>query len=217
MQEVFVKFCGSEVSGVAPVGTYVADCFSRFGFRPISRCSSELGEHHCRFVAISGAALLSKPTETEVAFLDENKGEENVRLGCQTFFEEPGEIEIKMEHQPEEEEGKSDDAAKNGSGSEDYREVFSKLPLEKKIAELAHLEAVAFNETVAYVINSPYKVFDKVLDVFSELGLRKETEEKAASVPPEHRTESTDGDRGVKQVKKRKPKSTSANKEKMSE
>ncbi|HMO80978.1 MAG TPA: hypothetical protein PKD24_09315 [Pyrinomonadaceae bacterium] len=217
MQEVFVKFADSELSGVVPVGTYVADCFSRFGFRPLSRCSGELGEHHCKFVAIAGAALLSKPTETEVEFLGGNEGVESVRLGCQTFFEEPGEIEIKMEHQPEEEEGKSDEATNNGSGSESYREVFSKLPLEKKIAELAHLEAVAFNETVAYVINSPYKVFDKVLDVFSELGLRKEMAERAASVPPEHRTESADGDRGVKQVRKRKPKSTSANRDKMGE
>jgi ferredoxin len=209
MKEVFVRFSGSEVSGVVPVGTYVVDCFARFGFRPPSRCSIDQDEHHCKFAVVSGSTHLSEPTETEMAMLARSDSDQTFRLGCQTFFSGSGEVEIKMEREMEAE-IEVNETKDNIPTSESYREAFAKLPLEKKIADLLHLEAVTFNETISYVVNSPYTVFDKILDVFSELGLRKESEEKAASRPLEHREEPIESSDDKVKGKKVKPKKRSS-------
>ncbi|MGH9946185.1 MAG: hypothetical protein ACRD6X_03205, partial [Pyrinomonadaceae bacterium] len=64
------------------------------------------------------------------------------------------------------------------SQDDSYRKEFAELPLEKKIANLVHLEAITFTETLAFVVNSPFTVIDKIGDVLAEFGLNKETAEK---------------------------------------
>ena len=58
--------------------------------------------------------------------------------------------------------------------SEEYRKEFAEMPLEKKIANLVQLETIALGETVSFIINSPFKIADKVLDVMAEFGFKKE-------------------------------------------
>ena len=70
--------------------------------------------------------------------------------------------------------------------NEQYKKDFAELPLEKKISELVQLEAMAFGETVSFIVNSPYLIFDKVMDVMAEFGLKKEEASKKAARPKEH-------------------------------
>ena len=67
------------------------------------------------------------------------------------------------------------------------------MPLEKKIANLVQLETIALGETVSFIINSPFKIADKVMDVMAEFGFKKEEREKEAARPAEHKTKATNG------------------------
>ena len=42
------------------------------------------------------------------------------------------------------------------------------------------LEAIALGETISYVINSPFTIGDKVMDVMAEFGFKKEQKAKEA-------------------------------------
>lgn len=90
-----------------------------------------------------------------------------------------------METKVESAEEKSEDAAK------EYAKEFTELPLEKKIAQLMQLEAIALGETMSFVINSPFLIFDKALDVMAEFGLKKEERDKQAARPVEHAAQET--------------------------
>ena len=77
--------------------------------------------------------------------------------------------------------------------AEDYRKRFEDLPLEKKMAELVRLESMALSETLNFVVNSPYKIADKVMDFLAEFGLKAEAAKKESTKPEEHRTNGTNG------------------------
>ena len=47
------------------------------------------------------------------------------------------------------------------------------------------LEAIALGETFAFVINSPFKVFEKIGDVMAEFGFKKEEDQKRRARPAE--------------------------------
>ena len=77
--------------------------------------------------------------------------------------------------------------------AEEYRKRFEDLPLEKKMAELVRLEGVALSETLNFVINSPYKVADKLMDFLAEFGFKLESQKKESAKPEEHRTNGSNG------------------------
>jgi hypothetical protein len=52
------------------------------------------------------------------------------------------------------------------------RREFEELPLEKKVANLLELEIITLSETFSFVLNSPWKIFGKVMDVMAEFGLK---------------------------------------------
>ncbi|MFN2411640.1 MAG: hypothetical protein ABR535_01095, partial [Pyrinomonadaceae bacterium] len=66
---------------------------------------------------------------------------------------------------------------------EKFKKEFSEMPLEKKIADLVHFETIALGETFSFIFNSPYLVFDKVMDVMAEFGMKKEAAEKSSARP----------------------------------
>ena len=80
-------------------------------------------------------------------------------------------------------------SADTEQSEERYKKEFAELPLEKKIATLVQFEAIALGETVSYLINSPFTIFDKAMDVMAEFGFRKDIKEKAAARPKEHQSE----------------------------
>ena len=139
-------------------------------------------------VILEGKDRLSAPTAHESEYLSAESDGADERLGCQTKITEPGDIVVMTTETKEEKtEAQAEEAAK------EYAKEFAELPLEKKIAQLVQLEAIALGETVSFVINSPFLIFEKAMDVMAQFGMRKEEEGKKATRPVEH-TAAADGE-----------------------
>ncbi len=180
MNEVEIKFEREDRNGIVAVGTYLLDAARRLG---IELESEQFGETDFFVVKVtSGNELLSAPTKTEIELLSAERRGQGERFACHAKIERLGEISImttekKQEEKPAEEEKK-----------EEYRKEFEELPLEKKIASLLELEAIALSETFSFVINSPYKIFDIAMGVLAEFGLKMEDEAKNETRPEEHKS-----------------------------
>lgn len=180
MSEATITFKREEREGVIPVGSYLADAARRFGIRFDEKCDLSADVHFCTVSVVEGQSHLSPLTSAETRHLGEDRAKEGERLACQAKITEPGEIVVmtkKKEKESKEQEAET---------GEKYAKEFAELPLEKKIAELVHLEAITLGETFSFILNSPYLVFDKVIDVMAQFGLKKEEEGKKASRPEEH-------------------------------
>lgn len=181
MWEANLTFKREERDGVIPVGTYLSEAAGRLGIRPERKCVPFENIHFCRLSVVSGADRLSPQTEHEAEFLAAEPAGTDDRLGCQTKITEAGDIVVMtMETKEASAEEKAEESAK------EYTKEFSELPLEKKIAQLMQLEAIALGETMSFVINSPFLIFDKALDVMAEFGLKKEERDKQSARPAEH-------------------------------
>ena len=201
MAEVEVKFEREKREGVVAVGTYVIDAAKRFGIHFDEICLRESDEHHCPVTISSGIGLLSPLTATEKEYFEKNGRKTNERLACQAKIEKAGEVVIMTKKKPKDaaEEAKSDT-----DRSEDYKKAFEDMPLEKKIASLVQLETIALGETVSFIINSPFKIADKVMDVMAEFGLKKEEKEREAARPAEHKTNGNSEDTTTESKKESK-------------
>jgi ferredoxin len=179
MSDVHIKFTREGLSGTVAVGSYLCDVMGRFGVRLDTTCDRPTDFHDCEVTIVHGADLLSEPTGAETEHFGIDRRTNLRRLACEAQIIKPGEIEIMTDEKQEtakEQEAKAKDK---------FQEEFEALPLEKKIAHLLRMEAVTLGETVAYVVNSPMKVVEKVGDVIAEFGLKLEREAKKASRPKE--------------------------------
>jgi ferredoxin len=179
MSDVHIKFTREGLSGTVAVGSYLCDVMGRFGVRQQNDCDRQNEIHDCEVTIAHGADLLSEPTEAETEHFGPDRRTNLRRLACEAQIIKPGEIEIMTDEKAEtakEEQAKEKDK---------FQEEFAALPLEKKIANLLRMEAVTLGETVAYVVNSPMKVVEKVGDVIAEFGMKLEREAKKASRPKE--------------------------------
>ncbi|MDQ3062294.1 MAG: hypothetical protein M3R14_05450 [Acidobacteriota bacterium] len=178
--EVEIKFEREDRNGIVAVGTYLLDAAKRLG---IELQSEEFGETEFFVVKVtSGSELLSAPTKTEIELLSAERRGQGERFACHAKIERFGEINI-MTTEKKQEEKAADEEKK-----EEYRKEFEELPLEKKIASLLELEAIALSETFSFVINSPYKIFDIAMGVLAEFGLKMEDEAKNETRPKEHKS-----------------------------
>ncbi len=180
MQEVEIKFDEGR-EGIVPVGTYLIDAAKRLGAVSDLECGEEEG-HDCKITISKGSDLLSPISDGEREKLSAAGAGKNVRLACYAKIDKPGVITAMVEKKKK----PVDETKDEKEREEAYRKEFTELPLEKKIAELAHLEMIALGETFAFVINSPFKVFDKLGDVMAEFGFKKEEEQKRKARPSEH-------------------------------
>lgn len=181
MWEANLTYKREEREGIVPVGTYLSDAAGRLGIRSERKCIPFEDIHYCRLSILEGSGRLSPPTAEEAKFLATEEAEKNERLGCQTKITEPGEIVVMtMETKAGSAASDIDEAAK------EYTKEFAELPLEKKIAQLVQLEAIALGETMSFVFNSPFLIFDKAIDVLAQFGLQKEARDKKAARPVEH-------------------------------
>jgi len=185
MAEVEIKFERENREGVVAVGTYVIDAAKRFGIHFDEICVQASGEHHCPVVISSGIDLLSPLTETEKEYFEKNGRKTNERLACQAKIDKAGEVVIMTKEKAKD---AAEEAKSETDRSEEYKKEFEEMPLEKKIANLVQLESIALSETVSFIINSPFKVADKVMDVMAEFGFKKEEQEREAARPAEHKT-----------------------------
>ena len=182
MSTVHITFKPEGREGVVAVGSYLADAARRFGVRFEDVCVQDQGIHFCSVVVADGAENMSPLTSVETEYFSSRDRKTDERLSCQTKIETAGDIVIMTS---ETKNGKADEPAAEEQ-NEQYKKDFTEMPLEKKIATLVQLEAIALGETVSFIMNSPYLVFDKVMDVMAEFGLKKEEDSKKSARPKEH-------------------------------
>lgn len=206
MNEAEVVFEQEELEGIVPVGTYLSDAAKRVGVREVFCEISDIhaGEHKCAVEIKTGSGQLSPRTEAELELLPEDMRKNGHRLACFARIESNGEIVIMTQKKKEE--------AKPGEKvpTEEYKKTFADLPLEKKLSNLVELEVMALSETFSFIINSPYKVADKFMDVLAEFGLKKEADQKQAARPAENSKDSSA--KGAKSARKPRNSNTSAGK-----
>ncbi|MCS6873283.1 MAG: (2Fe-2S)-binding protein [Pyrinomonadaceae bacterium] len=180
-EEVEIKFEPDEISGLVAVGSYLIDAALRLGVNIASDCGRTGSCDSCRVFISKGQDLLSEPTSAEKQVLTIEKIQKGERLSCQTKLIAAGELVVVR---PEK---KMNGRAPQPNAFERFRKEFYDMPLEKKIASLLELEIITLGETLNFVLNSPFKVFDMLIGVMAELGLKIEKEEKNQKKPPEHR------------------------------
>jgi hypothetical protein len=186
MADVLIRFEREGLEGVVAVGTYLSDAASRMGIS-LMRAAEADGEREEPVTIVSGGGLLSAETFEEAEFFEKHGREKDQRLASKTRVEKAGEVTIMTNAEPEIKNEKNDaETAEPSAAERDINAAFGELPLEKKIAQLVRLEAVALGETLSFVVESPFMVFDKVMDVLAEFGLKKESAEKDATRPKEH-------------------------------
>lgn len=204
MAEVEIRFEREGREGVVPAATYLIDAAKRFGIRFDGVCDEEARTHHCSLNVTTGSQLLSPDTKAESEYFADHGRGTNERLACQARIDGQGEVVVMTKEKVKE----PTDEANGDDRSEEYRKEFAEMPLEKKIANLVQLETIALGETVSFIINSPFKVAEKVMDVMAEFGFKKEEQEKSAARPSEHKkkktTKTTTG--AAKSARKKSPK-----------
>ena len=195
--EAELIFERENVKGVAVVGTYLIDSARRLGIEIIDECGRLGLCDSCAVTIKSGAEFLTAPTKAEIELLSDERRGNGERLSCQAKIESVGEIVVVTKKKADDSEAKD--------ANEEYRKEFADLPLEKKIANLLQLEAMTLSETFTFILNSPYKIVGKVMDVMAEFGLKMEDETKNATRPDEHKAPEN-GDKSKKSGKKAKNK-----------
>ena len=209
--ETEIKFEREKRDGVIAVGTYLFDAARRLGIEV--ECERTGASDLCAMQILNGNDLLSEPTKAESGQLSEKRLRRGERLACQAKIVKEGEILVMTKEKPKEEKPTEQEK------KEKYRKEFEELPLEKKIASLVELEAIALGETISFVFNSPFKIFEKAMDVMAEFGLKLEKNAKDATRPSEHQKdktgEKTNGTANTekKQTKKKQPRKKSQEKE----
>lgn len=105
----------------------------------------------------------------------------------------------------------NDETKGKDAANERFQAEFETLPLEEKFARLFKMEAVTLSETLAYVVNSPMKVVEKVGDIIVDIGKKIEEEaRKAASGGAAPDVEPKKAANAAKQKASRKPPRRSA-------
>ncbi|CAN5548367.1 hypothetical protein BH10ACI2_BH10ACI2_15940 [soil metagenome] len=178
MPDVDITFEREGLHGIVAVGTYLSDAAKRFGVVFEAECDRAKTAHLCSVIVKSGSDLLSPLTKAETEHFGGNGRRSNERLACEASIIKPGEIVIMTDQ-------KTDEAKAAEAPKDTFQEEFEALPLEKKIARLLKMEAITLGETFSYVVNSPFKVVEKVGDVIAEFGMKIENEARKAAKPPE--------------------------------
>jgi len=178
--EVEVKFEREDISGIVAVGSYLFDAARRMGIEVEAECERRGECDSCAMRIKEGGDSLSEITKAETEHLTAKRRKNGERLACQVKFERTGEVAIMTTKKKEEEKPAAEEKY------EAYRKEFEDMPLEKKIADLVHLEAVTLSETFSFVLNSPSMIVGKIMDVMAEFGLKMEDDAKKATRPNEH-------------------------------
>ncbi len=180
--EAELKFERENREGIAVVGSYLIDAARRLGVEIFDDCGRLGLCDSCAVTVKIGGEFLTDVTKAEIEQLSEERRDKGERLSCQAKIAKEGEISI-LTH--EKKDPRSDEERKH----QEFRKEFDALPLQGKIAQLVELEAVALQETFSFVLNSPYKIGETVVDLLSRFGLKFDREAKNSKRPAEHREE----------------------------
>lgn len=194
MSEIEIKFERENRDGIGVAQSYLIDAARRLG---VEVSCERLGlTDDCAVTIKQGGASLSAPTKAEKEVLGDKRLKKGERLACQTKLEKNGEIVVLTPEKKQEDAPKVED-------SEEYRKKFAELPLEKKIADLVRLEAMALSETFSFILNSPSHIVGKIMDVMAEFGLKMDAEVKDARTPDEHKVKENGTSNGAKSAQEK--------------
>ena len=177
-------------TGLVADGTCLLDAAKRHGIALPTECGGRGECDTCAVVVEAGAELLSSPTEAERVRLGVERLAAGERLACQTKAEREGNLVLSPVP-----------AAEGGETTEetarDFKEEFKRLPLRKKLATLAGLEAEMAYETLVTAVNLPFDIVGKGLDLLAGRGRRLSQNERARRSPAAPQPPPTsDGDTG---------------------
>ena len=174
------KVEGEGHSGVVAEGTYLWDAARRLGVRLPAECEGRGECDTCAVVVEEGATLLSGLTAAERERLSPERLAAGERLACQAKVERGGDLVLRPVPTTER-------AETTNEVVRDIREEFRQMPLQKKLATLAELEAVTAFQTLDRIASLPFAVIEKGLDLLAGRGRRLAERERASRRPSEHR------------------------------
>jgi ferredoxin len=176
---VEIKFEPEGLSGLVAEGAYLWDAAKRLGVRLPAECQ---GRGECDTCAVNveqGMELLSALTDAERERLSPERLAAGERLACQTKVERGGALVLRIvpatERAPT-----SDETVK------DLRKEFSELPLGRKITTLVEFEAATMFQTLNAIIEVPFMLGGKVMDLMAWRGRALNERDRAARRPVEH-------------------------------
>jgi ferredoxin len=171
---------GGGLTGLVAEGTYLLDAANRMGVRLPAECGGRGECDTCAVVVEEGASLLSERTEAELRHLGAERLASGERLACQAKAARAGSIALRPVPVSKREETTEETA-------KDFKEEFRRLPLRKKLATLAGLEAEMAYETLVRAVDIPFDLFGKGLDLLGGRGRRlsqAERDRRRAAAPP---------------------------------
>lgn len=174
------KVGGESRGGVVAEGTYLWQAAKRLGVRLPAECEGRGQCDTCAVVVEEGAALLSTLTSAERERLSPERLLEGERLACQAKVERGGDLVLRPVPATEREET-AEEAVR------DFRKGFRELPLQQKLKTLAEFEAVTAYQALAALVDLPFNVIEKGLDVLAGRGRKLGQSEREESRPAEHR------------------------------
>jgi ferredoxin len=183
---VNIEWKPDEKQGIVAEGTYLWDAAKRLGVRLPAECEGRGECDTCAVVVEEGATLLSTLTTAERERLSPERLAAGERLACQTKIERGGQLVLRPVPVTEREETTEETV-------KDFSKEFREMPLEKKLATLMELEAVAAVQTLSAIANLPFKIFEKGLDLMAGRGRTLARREREARRPTEHHASSTPG------------------------
>jgi ferredoxin len=184
------KLDGEGRTGLIAEGTYLWDAAKRLGVRLPAECAGRGECDTCAVVIIEGATLLSGLTDAERVRLSPERLASGERLACQAKAERGGSLVLRPVPVTERAETTEETA-------KDFREEFKRMPLRKKLATLAGLEADIAYETLVRAADIPFEIFGKGLDLLAGRGRKLSQGERARRRPTEHNPSPTHaGDKG---------------------
>lgn len=182
---VNIKFEPEGREGIIAEGTYLWDAAKRLGIYLPAECEGRGECDTCAVIVTEGATLLSSLTEAERQRLSPERLASGERLACQTKVEHSGDLVLRPVPVTEREET-SDEVLKG------FRKEFREMPLDKKLATLVELEAVAMMQTFNAIFGFPSTVSQKVLNFMAGKGRAMDQREREARRPAEHRPTASD-------------------------
>jgi ferredoxin len=169
-------------TGLVADGTNLLDAARRHGIRLPTECGGRGECDTCAVVVEAGAALLSETTEAERARLGAERLAAGERLACQAKAVRGGDLALRPVPPAERAETTEETAR-------DFKEEFKRLPLRKKLATLAGLEAEMAYETLVAAVDLPFQIMGKGLDLLAGRGRRLSQADRARRKPAAEPTE----------------------------
>ena len=176
---VDIKFQPDGQNGLVAEGTYLWDAAKRLGVRLPAECQGRGECDTCAVIVEEGATLLSTLTEAERTRLSPERLAAGERLACQARIERGGDLVLRPVPVTERAETSAETA-------KDLKKEFRDLPLQRKLATLVELEAVTLFQTLETIIDIPFAIGGKVMDVMAGWGRSLDRRDHQLHRPAEH-------------------------------